>query len=770
MGFGNMKNEKVQLVLGLVLLSFGVFFFRFPRAEAPDLPPPEDPFADQGQVVERGHPAGLRPASKAALFVSGGEEGQEWASLTPAAHRVRTVVPDAVLLAPVPSLKEGDRLDLALFDDAVLSAVLSDVTIYPNGAVGMTAQLEGDFKGTLFLSYSGGELRAHAEVLGGNDFYVRYDPEHQAHYAIEVNRSASDEQEGGDARRPAPAAAQSAPVAIDGAEPVEEDGSPPVAADAAADGVVVDVMIVYTPAALAYEGGLNGINNNIALVMQKANEAHGNSDTKVSLNLVHSAETTYTESGNAVNDLEILTFTGSTNSAMDEVQGWRDTYDADMVCLLESEPNTGGVGWLLSSTNGRPNYAYCLARVQQSDWTYTVAHEWGHNMGCSHSKTQANSPWKSDDLHAYSAGWQWSDTGASASVGYCSIMTYENFDGPVGDEYERAPHFSNPSIDYTDDSTNPTGHAADGDNARTIRDLRYVLADYRISSVPVADFPSSNSFEQAYSPWKYYGSDIDWERNSGATVSEGTGPSAAHDGSWYVYVEASGDGYPNKEAVLQAAFDFSAATDLFIDYAYHMYSADTGMGTLYLEASTNAGSSWVTHWTMSGNQGTTWFANRVDLSAYDGESNVELRFRGVTGSNFTSDMALDAIVVSGTASLDIDSDGMPNDWETLYFGGPTNALAMANPDFDTYNNLQEYIAGLNPTNSDGFGPSNFMVGASNAFEWNAASGRVYSVYWSSNLLDGFSILQSNLTSGAYTDSTHSAEAQGFYKLEVQLAP
>lgn len=194
------------------------------------------------------------------------------------------------------------------------------------------------------------------------------------------------------------------------------------------------------------------------------------------------------------------------------------------------------------------------------------------------------------------------------------------------------------------------------------------------------------------------------------------------------------------------------------------------MGSLHLEASVDSFASTNVLWSLSGDQGDAWYTNSISLLAYAGQPNVMVRFRGVTGADFHSDMALDKIVVSGAVSSDSDNDGIPNDWETLYFGGPTNALATANPDFDTYNNLQEYIAGLNPTNSDGFGPSNFMIGVNNAFEWNTASGRIYSVYWSSNLLDGFSILQSNLTSGVYTDSTHSAAAQGFYKLEVEVAP
>jgi hypothetical protein len=345
-------------------------------------------------------------------------------------------------------------------------------------------------------------------------------------------------------------------------------------------------------------------------------------------------------------------------------------------------------------------------------------------------------------------------------------MTYENFDSAGDQEYERVPHFSNPNINYIGSSTNATGDAANGDNARGIRNVRYVVGDYHIPLNPVTAYPCSNGFENAYSPWRYYGEEVDWERDSAGTPSVNTGPSGAYDGIYYVYVEAT-DNNPNKTAVLQVAFDFSATTSPEILFAYHMYGS--GMGTLTLEASTSGGLWWSPLWSESGNQGDTWFVTNINLSAYAGSSNTLLRFRGVTGSNFRSDMALDAIVVQD-ASNDWDGDGMPNDWEALYFGGPTNGVADANPDNDFYTNLQEYIAGLNPNVADGLTISNFTTGAENEFEWNTASGRIYSVYWSSNLPGGFTLMQSNLTSGAYTDSIHSAEAQGFYRLEVELAP
>ena len=52
------------------------------------------------------------------------------------------------------------------------------------------------------------------------------------------------------------------------------------------------------------------------------------------------------------------------------------------------------------------------------------------------------------------------------------------------------------------------------------------------------------------------------------------------------------------------------------------------------------------------------------------------------------------------------------------------------------------------------------------------SGRVYSIYWTSNLLSGFGAtpLTNNLpwTPAIYTDTTHTAEEKGFYKIEVEL--
>jgi subtilisin family serine protease len=51
-------------------------------------------------------------------------------------------------------------------------------------------------------------------------------------------------------------------------------------------------------------------------------------------------------------------------------------------------------------------------------------------------------------------------------------------------------------------------------------------------------------------------------------------------------------------------------------------------------------------------------------------------------------------------TVDTDGNGLPDWWEQLYFGHLTGTDPNADPDGDGFNNLQEYIADTNPTNSN----------------------------------------------------------------------
>src|SRR5207244_1987248 len=50
--------------------------------------------------------------------------------------------------------------------------------------------------------------------------------------------------------------------------------------------------------------------------------------------------------------------------------------------------------------------------------------------------------------------------------------------------------------------------------------------------------------------------------------------------------------------------------------------------------------------------------------------------------------------------VDTDANGLPDWWEQLYFGQLTGTDPSGDPDHDGANNLQEFMADTNPTNSN----------------------------------------------------------------------
>jgi len=129
---------------------------------------------------------------------------------------------------------------------------------------------------------------------------------------------------------------------------------------------------------------------------------------------------------------------------------------------------------------------------------------------------------------------------------------------------------------------------------------------------------------------------------------------------------------------------------------------------------------------------------------------------------------LDELSITDSAGEpDSDSDGLPNWWENTYFGGVTNANPAATASNGVNTVLETYIAGIDPTDPDALFELSDLQG--NVLQWSGVSGRVYTVYWTSNLLSGFQTLETNVpwTGTIFTDSTHSAAQEGFYKIEVE---
>jgi hypothetical protein len=246
------------------------------------------------------------------------------------------------------------------------------------------------------------------------------------------------------------------PVADTGAA-----GSAGAVAPAADDGSTIDVLVVYTPASMSVYGAA-GVESLINLAVAETNQAYLNSGVTTRLNLVGTALVDYTESGSMSTDLSRLTAKG--DGYMDQVHALRDQLGADTVTLIEESPDYCGIAWLMSGLSaGFESYAFSVVYSACATGYYSFGHELGHNQGCAHDHDNATS-----GLFDYSFGWQ------EPNEAFRTIMAYNCTSG-----CSRVQHFSSPNVLY---GSQPTGVADYADNARSIDEAAFTVANWRDST------------------------------------------------------------------------------------------------------------------------------------------------------------------------------------------------------------------------------------------------------------------------------------------------
>jgi|GEM_PF-1872243 len=179
---------------------------------------------------------------------------------------------------------------------------------------------------------------------------------------------------------------------------------------------------------------------------------------------------------------------------------------------------------------------------------------------------------------------------------------------------------------------------------------------------------------------------------TGGTPSGATGPLAAHSGSAYAYVEASGTtGAPwgTNVIMVSPAIDLTAATG-DAELSFWMHAFGQTMGTLNVGIGTSATGPFTNVFTYAGQlqgaQADPYQNVGVDLTAFIGQT-IYLEFDFLVGSNFYSDIAIDLLEVTGCAScvspsnlsasnagltsvdLDWTENGVATNWELEY--GPS---------------------------------------------------------------------------------------------------
>jgi hypothetical protein len=368
-------------------------------------------------------------------------------------------------LALTDGIVKGDELVLNLFPDTAYNAAVDRVSVNVQGTITIRGRLRNYPLGYVLISTTGDLSLASIRVPElGVEYTIVYDPDSRAHYLLDNDPLKMDTLEDAPAVIPPPPK----PEEQREIKALQEHIMLNQVIDDST--VTIDVMVVYTPAARLWADSHGSISNVISQAMEKAQLVADNSGTFFTVRLIHSAEVAYTESGDSEIDLDRLQ--GSGDGYLESVHTLRNTYGADLVVLFTQINDVGGIGYLLASPSGTPAYGFSITRVQQASSEYTTIHEIGHNMGLGHHKGQNVQP--GPGLFSYSAGWRWVGTDGGR---YCSVMTYTSgqyySDGMT---HTRVPYFSNPSMTYMGTAT---GHATNGDNARTVREIKNVIAAYR---------------------------------------------------------------------------------------------------------------------------------------------------------------------------------------------------------------------------------------------------------------------------------------------------
>ncbi|MHA7058742.1 M14 family zinc carboxypeptidase [Aquimarina sp. M1] len=191
----------------------------------------------------------------------------------------------------------------------------------------------------------------------------------------------------------------------------------------------------------------------------------------------------------------------------------------------------------------------------------------------------------------------------------------------------------------------------------------------------ITAFPYTEGFESNLGTWTNVDTDdINWSRDSNGTPSSGTGPSSGQEGSFYLFIEASGNGsgYPGKVALLNSpCVDLENLDGVTLEFGYHMNG--TNMGSLEVFVSTDDGLNYTSLWSRNESQGNQWNQASIDLSSYGG-SVIKLQFKGTTGNGFRSDIAIDDIKILSTTP-DTQAPSIPTNLTATNITGTTVDLS-----------------------------------------------------------------------------------------------
>src|ERR1035441_8961469 len=157
-------------------------------------------------------------------------------------------------------------------------------------------------------------------------------------------------------------------------------------AQAASEVSVVDLLVVYTPAASGGAGGAAAIQSQVRQAVVEANSVLQNSLVNARIRLVGLSEIAYQESGSVAKDLDRLR--GTNDGFMDEVHALRIQLGADLVCLVTE---TGDDAWFYGLQGPSAANAFSVIRRPFLTGGYYLPVTLSFNFGCQLERPYADS-------------------------------------------------------------------------------------------------------------------------------------------------------------------------------------------------------------------------------------------------------------------------------------------------------------------------------------------------------------------------------------------
>jgi Leucine-rich repeat (LRR) protein len=356
-------------------------------------------------------------------------------------------------------LSTNDQIFLNLFEDVSFVATLARVEKLSKGGIAWIGHIDSVQESEVTLISRGNQMAANI-VLPGAFYQVRYAGE-GVHVIKEIDQSKF------------PPEAHSIPVET---EPSAEQwwGAN------ADDGSSIDVLVVYTEAVKNTVGGQTAMENLIDLAVTETNTGYANSLVNQRLNLVHTAQVSYDETGfNWSQTLRRLRDT--TDGYMDNVHTLRDAGKADEVVLIVESGGSCGIGYLMTTVSQSfESWAFAVVNHDCATGYYTFGHELGHNMGSHHDRANTSGSGAFD----YSYGYQAPDKS------FRTVMAYNCSGG-----CPRVNYWSNPNVNY---NSQPTGiietDPQSAFNAKSLNETAFTVANFRQSGSicdTVTEIPST---------------------------------------------------------------------------------------------------------------------------------------------------------------------------------------------------------------------------------------------------------------------------------------